>query len=342
MSYSESDGPIRSVADLISPNTKIKVGDSVLYNIHNSGAVEADYDNDDSDRGSFHGAGDHGLNSLMSSELDPLHQRYLNREEDDDDGVLFNGGYSGPGSGVKYNKKRRTKNENFETSSLISSVHEDQNKSSFSSNIKKNAMTLEEITQANQIKRRKMANVFMGDSDGCFGCKYGLLVKYNEENDYNAPDYTDVITKIIKQATFKIKTDELLKSIKNVYEKEIRPYYKEIDKDPGDWDIESIREHFFEHVRDPALNARKMIDRLNSICDILYDNLMYEDPNNAGCYVANEKNLKSINILTEQIRRMYQIDPRKSLAYDKQMTVTSDNIGSVFLNKNLNHNISKN
>lgn len=200
-------------------------------------------------------------------------------------------------------------------------------------------LTLEEIIQFNNEKKSIEKTAIKDDINKCFGCRYGLLVKFHDDSEVvGGADFNDVINKIIRQSTSKVQTSELLRSIKTVYDSQIRPYYKSIRKDPGEWSIEEIREHFFEHLCDPALDARRKIDDLNALYKIAIDNVVYRDVKSRRLKI-NKESLKSISVIQESLRRIYYSDTKKSFAFDENMTLSSASRGikskGISGNKNL-------
>ena len=239
------------------------------------------------------------------------------------------------------NKMANLTYNNMLTADVVDSASVDSqsnNKKTKSSIEDLEPISLKEINILNQQKRRRLDPVYAHSNNGCLACERGFLIDFKDNNDLKQQEFDAMLMKLIKQSVFKLSTDELLKSIKNTYDVCIRPYYQEIDNDPGEWGIDCIRTHFFDHLRDPSLNTRRTLDTLISFSDILADNLLVKDSKNPDMLRVYEGNMRAYTSLQETIRKLYATDPRKSLAYDRRMTVISDMGNPNNGNGNLNNN----
>ncbi len=152
----------------------------------------------------------------------------------------------------------------------------------------------------------------------CWACQHGLLLRFPDPN-FVAPDFDTQICKFIKESAMKMKREYLIDEIGALYEKVIVPFYAEYkNKDLGPWTPSEIEEHFFVHVKDPALFVRKQLDRIHELQEMQLNRINYIDED--GVEKISQEAVKTYMFLVESERKIMMTNTINSIAYDPELT----------------------
>jgi len=117
----------------------------------------------------------------------------------------------------------------------------------------------------------------------------------------------------------KMSRARLLKEVQILYERNVRPFYKEYkQKELGPWTLEEIEEHFFVHIREPALFIRDKLDKLGELEKLQRDNIVYIDGDGRPC--IDKEGLRSLGYLIELQKKILLTDTMQSVAFEPELS----------------------
>ena len=123
----------------------------------------------------------------------------------------------------------------------------------------------------------------------------------------------------IKNSPMKMSKGCLLKELQILYEKNVRPFYKEYkQKELGPWSLEEIEEHFFNHIWEPALFIRDKLDKLGELEQFQRDNIVYED--DKGKRHLDSAGLRNLCYLIESQKKILFADTMQSIAFEPELS----------------------
>lgn len=240
-----------------------------------------------------------------------------------DDGEDQSMASSEPYKGSNFLISRPTKGLSNEVYNMSASHYGDDDSESRAS--KKQKISCEIPVSLSEIKEKlknPILNIISSSNNftECWGCKNGLMVATSEKEIGRVSAAFDTIAKIINKSLYNVSIDHLIHDIKKIYDNDIKEYTVEKEE----WSHESIKEHFFEHVNDPALDMKAKLNDFQTLFQFTKDSIIKQSKEDPSTLEIDPKLLHCLGYLNEQIRKLYSTSPEKSPAFRMGITPYSE------------------
>ena len=151
-------------------------------------------------------------------------------------------------------------------------------------------------------------------SSRCWGCKYGNLDVDKDEH----PEQHG-LWQMFRNDYGKISNDELAKNMHSYFKRYImKPAIDEGHK-CDEWPVESIKDHFVNHMKEPKVIIVEHIDKMSFLLDLMYNNCIKQKEN--GDLVFDDKVVSSILKIQRDIRDSLKSVPEEYIGFNKHLNL---------------------
>jgi hypothetical protein len=151
-------------------------------------------------------------------------------------------------------------------------------------------------------------------SSTCWGCKHGNL-------DIDKDDHPEQhgLWQMFRNDYGKISNDELAKNMHLYFKKYIRKPALDQGHNCEDWSIESIKDHFINHIKEPKVIIVEHIDKMSILLDLMYNNCIKKKEN--GDLMFDDKVVSSILKVQRDIRDSLKSVPEEYIGFNKHLNL---------------------
>lgn len=148
----------------------------------------------------------------------------------------------------------------------------------------------------------------------CWGCRYGNL-------DMDKEDHPEQygLWEMFRNDYGKISNDELAKNMHSYFKHNIMEPAIQEGHECSDWPVESIKEHFLNHIKEPKILIVEHIDKMSFLLDLMYNNCIKQKDN--GDLIFDDKVISSILKVQRDIRDSLKSVPEEYLGFNKQLNL---------------------
>lgn len=151
-------------------------------------------------------------------------------------------------------------------------------------------------------------------SNSCWGCKYGNIDIDKEEH----PEQFG-LWQMFTNDYGKISNDELAKNMHTYFKKYIKLPAINEGHQCDDWSVESIKDHFLNHMKEPKIIIVEHIDKMSLLLDLMYNNCIKQKEN--GDLVFDDKVVSNILKVQRDIRESLKSVPEEYIGFNKNLNL---------------------